>query len=114
MSLVEIRPQIPYSVARFDSVRFDAEFEDWVSAVRREEELDHAMFAADAAALDRQRIVGRVRLVAFVTLVCSVVAVIRLGATYGIGVGLLGAWVLPVVVLGVVLSVEKLLLRLSR
>ena len=113
MTFVEIRPPIPFPLARFDNARFDANTEDWAWAMRLEEELDYDLFARDVVAARRQRMVGRVRVVALITLVCSIVAVVRVGVDYGLGLGLLGAWALPVVVLGVVLTVEKLLLRFS-
>ena len=47
-------------------------------------------------------------------MVSSVVGVIRIGVEYGVGVGIVGAWALPIVVLAVVLSAEKVLLRFSR
>ncbi len=114
MAFVEIHPPIPFPVARLERARFDADVDEWAWAMRLEEELDYDLFARDVAAARRQRMVGRVRLVAFVTVVCSIVAVVRLGADYGLGLGLLGAWAMPVVVLGVVLTVEKVLLRFSR
>ena len=116
---MEHHPLIPFPTARleqtrFDSFRFDAELEDWAWAMRLEEELDYDLFARDAVAMRRQRLVGRVRLVALIALVASIAVVIRVGVRYGVGLGLLGAWAMPVVVLAVVLSAEKLFLRFSR
>jgi hypothetical protein len=115
---VEIRPPIPFPTARFDQLRRDAqrpdgELEDWVWAMRLEEELDYAMLERDTAAMRRQRLVGWVRVVALVAVVASLVVVIRAASAYGLGVGIVGVWALPVVVLAVVLCAEKLLLRFT-
>lgn len=114
MIFVEIRPPMPFPVTGFERVRFDADVDEWAWAMRLEEELDYDLFARDVAATRRRRMVGPVRLVAFVTIVCSVAAVVRVGVDYGLGLGLVGAWAMPVVVLGIVLTVEKVLLRFSR
>ncbi len=119
MTLVEIRPPIPFPMARLEhargaSIRAEADVDDWVWAMRLEEELDYDLLASDSVAARRQRLVGRVRVIALVAVVFSIVGVIRVGIEYGLGLGLLGAWALPVVVLAVVLSAEKVLLRFSR
>lgn len=119
MTFVEIRPPIPFPMARLERgrgaiVRVESDLEDWAWAMRLEEELDYDLLATDAVAARRQRQVGRVRVVALIAAVVSIVGVIRAGVEYGIGVGLVGVWALPVVVLAVVLSAEKVLLRFSR
>ena len=119
MTFVEIRPPIPFPMARLEhargaSVRVESDLEDWAWAMRLEEELDYDLLANDVVAVRRQRLVGRVRVVALIAAVFSIVGVIRIGYEYGIGVGIIGAWALPVVVLAVVLSAEKVLLRFSR
>ena len=119
MTLVEIRPPIPFPMARLEHARnagfrAEADVEDWVWAMRLEEELDYDLFATDAAAARRHRLVGRVRVIALIAVVCSLVGVIRIGMEYGLGVGLVSAWALPVVVLAIVLSAEKVLLHFSR
>ena len=116
---MEIRPPIPFPMARLEhargaSVRVDADLEDWVWAMRLEEELDYDLLAADAVAARRRRLVGRVRVIALIAVVFSIVGVIRIGIEYGVGLGIVSAWALPVVVLAVVLSAEKVLLRFSR
>jgi len=116
---VELDPPVPFSMAldepaRGASVLVESDLEDWAWAMRLEEELDYDLLANDVVAVRRQRLVGRVRVVALVAAVSSVVGVIRIGFEYGVGVGIVGAWALPVVVLAVVLSAEKVLLRFSR
>ena len=111
---VEIRPPIPFPLVGFDAPRFEPEVEDWRWAMDLEEQLDYDLFARDVAAAHRQRVVGRVRLVAVITFLCATIGVIRLGLDHGAGIALLAAWALPVVVLGVVLAVEKVILRFSR
>lgn len=122
MTDVEIRPPIPFPSARQSTLeaprrgpdRIEADLEDWVWAMRLEEELDYALLVRDVAATRRQRLVGRVRVVALLALVLSVVTVVQLGSTYGLVVALAAIWAAPVVVLGVVLSAEKVLLRFTR
>ena len=58
-----------------------------------EEELDYDLLASDVVALRRQRLVGRVRVVALIAVVSSVVGVIRIGVEYGVGVGNITCWV---------------------
>ena len=100
MTSVELRPPMPFPVTRFERARFDADVEEWAWAMRLEEELDYDLFARDVAAARRQRMVGRVRLVAFVTIVCSVAAVVRVGVDYGLGLGLVGACVDSLMMVG--------------
>jgi hypothetical protein len=119
---VDIRPPIPFPSPRQSTLeaerrgpdRIEAGLEDWVWAMRLEEELDYALLIRDAAATRRQRLVGRVRVVALLALVASIVAVVRVTGAYGVGVGLAAMWAAPVLVLGVVLFAEKVLLRFSR
>ena len=116
---MEFRPPTPFPMARLEhargaSVRVDADLEDWVWAMRLEEKLDYDLLATDAVAARRHRLVGRVRVIALVAVVFSIVGVIRVGIEYGVGLGIVSAWALPVVVLAVVLSAEKALLRFSR
>lgn len=113
MRPVEIRPPIPFPMIRFDAPRFDPEVEDWRWAMDLEEQLDYDLFVRDLAADHRQRVVGRVRMVAVITFLCALIGVIRVGMDLGPLAALLAAWALPVVVLGVVLLVEKVLLRFS-
>lgn len=114
LSDVEIRPPIPFPVARFESVRTADDVEDWAYAIRLEEELDYDLFNRDVAALRRQRLVGRVRVVALIAIALSIVGVVQIASRIGLGIALLGAWATPVIVLAVVLFVEKVLLRFSR
>lgn len=117
---VEIRPPIPFPMATpvvFDPPEpafLDADVDDWVWAMRLEEELDYALLARDNSAGRRQRLVGRVRVVAFLALVASVVAVVQVAANFGVVAAIVAAWAAPVAVLAVVLSAEKLLLRFTR
>lgn len=119
MPLVEVDPPVPFSMALDEQTRgarvlVESDLEDWAWAMLLEEELDYDLLASDVVALRRQRLVGRVRVVALIAVVSSVVGVIRIGVEYGVGVGIVGAWALPIVVLAVVLSAEKVLLRFSR
>ena len=110
---VEIRPPLPFPLL-FEAPRFEPEVDDWRWAMDLEEQLDYDLYARDVAAATRQRVVGRVRLVAAFTLFLGVIGVIRVAADAGVGWAVLAAWALPVLVLGVVLLVEKVLLRFAR
>jgi hypothetical protein len=117
---VEIRPPIPFPnrpTATFDARRdadvIDANLEDWVWAMRLEEELDYALLVRDNAAGHRQRLVGRVRIVAVLAVLAAVATVVQLALHVGVWAAVVAGWAAPVVVLGVVLAAEKLLLRVT-
>ena len=124
---MDIRPPIPFPTpsrppSPFDARRdlrrdpdvIDADLEDWVWAMRLEEELDYALLVRDDAAGHRQRLVGRVRMVAALAVLAAVVTVVQVALHVGVWVAVVAGWAAPVVVLGVVLAAEKLLLRVTR
>ena len=122
MPLVELRPLAPVqsrNVVFLEPPRrgadvIDAGLEDWAWAMRLEEELDYALLIRDDAASHRQRLVGRVRVVALLALVAAVLTVAQVATHVGLVIALLAAWAAPVAVLGVVLCAEKVLLRITR
>ncbi|HEV8297293.1 MAG TPA: hypothetical protein VGQ20_08350 [Acidimicrobiales bacterium] len=89
------------------------DMESWAWQMMLEEQLDREAELRDAASPRRHRIVWQMRVIAVVVVLAGLVGVSRLVDTYGLGLGLLGAWALPMFVLGVMLAVEKLLLRLT-
>ncbi len=124
---MDIRPPIPFPTPtrppspldarrdlRRDADVIDADLEDWVWAMRLEEELDYALLVRDDAAGHRQRLVGRVRMVAALAVLAAVVTVVQVALHVGVWAAVVAGWAAPVVVLGVVLAAEKLLLRVTR
>jgi hypothetical protein len=100
--------------ARHDADLIDAELEDWVWAMRLEEELDYALLERDDVAGHRQRLVGRVRIVAALAVVAAVFTVVQVALQVGMWSAIIAGWAAPVVVLAVVLAAEKILLRITR
>jgi hypothetical protein len=87
--------------------------DSWAWQMLIEEQLNRELELRDAASPRRHRIVWQMRVIAVVVGVLGVLGVSRLVDTYGLGLGLVGAWALPMLVLSVMLGVEKLLLRIT-
>jgi hypothetical protein len=90
-----------------------ADVESWVWQMQLEEQLDRELLSRDAASLHRRRVVRQMRVTAAVVVVLAVLGLVKLVSAFGVGLAIVGVWALPIFVLGVVLGVEKLLLRLT-
>ena len=94
----------------------ELEASSWPGLLEDQLEVDLKELRAHPAAARRRPIAGLLRLIALVVAGLGVLGAIQVAGSQGIGlgvVGLVGVWVLPMVVLAVVLGVEKLLLRIT-
>jgi hypothetical protein len=84
----------------------------WYEAMADEREI--ARLAHDPACVRQRRMFGPVRIVAALAFVLGLAGLVNVVSTYGVGAGLVGIWVLPMLVLGVVLAAERVLVRFAK
>jgi hypothetical protein len=84
----------------------------WYEAL--EEDRAMASLASDPACARQRRLLGPVRAVTVLSVLLGLVALYRVVEALGLGAGLLVVWLLPMFVLGVATTVEKVLLRVTR
>jgi hypothetical protein len=90
----------------------DVEGLDWPTFIEGQLRLE--LTPADPASSRRaRRIVACMRVVALAVAVVGAVTLDHLVSAHGLGLGLLGVWALPMVVLGALLGAEKLLVRIT-
>jgi hypothetical protein len=86
--------------------------ERWYEALADEQE--RTRLAQDPACARQRRMFGPVRIIAALAFVLGAVALVNVVMAFGLGAGLIAAWVLPMFVLAVVLGAERVLVHFAK
>lgn len=84
----------------------------WCEALEEQREIER--LARDPGVAQRRRVAGPVRVVTLLALVLAAYGFVHAVSRYGVGAAVALAWLLPMLVLGVILGAERLLVQFTR